>query len=203
VQALGGELTVIPVDDLVLSYMNNVTRTTDFYIGYFQNDLTNGAQAYNEPVYWWKNGCLWRTQSFEAPQVNQKFITPVSNGFTSKTYGLNLEFTSYKDYTNKIVAQPQLFDEVVSLEVGCMVLEQVLNSPRSNSTERMSAEQLGDIYRSLNQTESTTERPYGPGLKARVETEIQKLSNAFFGQPRIETFALAYDVYADRGFRSR
>lgn len=205
VGAIGNELTVVPVDDLVLSYMNLITRTTDFYIGYFQDDLANdeidNPQAYDEPIESWRYGCMWRAEFFEAAPVGTRFAVPLRNGFTSKTYGLNFEFTTYKDYTNKIVAQPQLFDEVVGLQVACMVLEQILNTPRSNDTERMSAEQLGEIDRALNQSGPTVERPYNPGLKARFETEIMKLSNSFFGQPRIETHSLPYDVYADRNTR--
>ena len=207
--AIGGETTFIDIDDLVLSYMSDMSNTTIFYIGYFQEDLitttddvVTEAKAYNEPISWWKYGCLWYAESFEADKSGVKFITPV-RGFTSKTYGLNLEFTSYKDHTNRICAQPQLFDEAVSLQVAVNVCEQILSSTRSNGVERITKEQLGDIYRQLNQVRPTEERPYGPGLSARYTAELDKLRKTFFGQEPIESHTTPYDVYAARYTRRR
>lgn len=198
VTAIGGEVTFVEIDDLVLSYMSDLANTTIFYIGYFQSDLDfliDEAKAYNESVMWWKYGCLWYAQSFEAPEAGVKFDLPV-RAFTSKTYGLNLQFTSYKDHTNRIIAQPQLFDAAVELQIACDVCEQILNSTRSNNIERITKEQLGDIYRELNQEQPTSERPYAPGLKARYEAEIGKLHKSFFGQEPIETHTTPYDVYS-------
>lgn len=199
VKAIGGEETIVPIDDLVLSYLGNQTRTTAFYIGYFQDDLGE-AKAFNEYVrnYW--SGCLWRAEAFSANVANNKPVLPIHQ-FTSDTYGMNLQFTSYKDHTNVIVAQPQIFDEAVSLQVACNVLEMILSTNRSNGIERLSGEKMAEIYRSLNQQQFTEESPVGPGLKARYETEINKIRKSFFGFPKIETHSLPYAVYQDTNLR--
>ena len=195
VTAVGEELTIVPVDDLVLSYMSNKSRSRSFYIGYFQDDL-GAAKAYDESVEVWNQACGWWAETFESGVDGPKFQIPIDP--TSKTYGLNLQFTTYRDFTNRIVAQPQLFDEAVGLQVACNVLELILNSTRSNATERITKEQLGDIFRELNQIESTKEKPYAPGLKARYVGEIYKLQKSFLGQPKVETHSLSYAVYQDR-----
>lgn len=186
------ELTIVDVDDLVLSFMSEKTRTRTFYIGYFQDDLGT-AQAYDEDVLQYFNGCLWH-----AEEVN---ITPENGGISknynadSLTYGLNLQFTSYRDWTTLILASPQQFDEAVGLQHAADIVELLLNNPRSGTTQRLAAEQLGDLYTSLNQAVATDERPYSPGLKARWEKEIKKLQKAFFGQPKIQSHSLPYVVY--------
>jgi hypothetical protein len=195
VAAIGNELTVIDVSDLVLSYMSDKTRSRTFYIGYFQEDI-GAAQAIDEVVLTWNFGCLWRSQTFESTPLDTKFEIPIYP--TSKTYGLNLQFTSSRDMTNRIVANVPLFDQAVSLQMACKVLEMILSSSRSNATERITQELLGDIFRELNQEIATTDKPYAPGLKARYAGEIIKLHKSFYGQPRIETHSLPYAVYADR-----
>jgi hypothetical protein len=185
-------VTIVPVDDLFMSYLGEGTNTTVFYIGYFQENLGE-AKAYTEPVWGWKYGYLWRVDYFESLKKDTKFVTPVT--YTSNTYGLNPQFTSMMDHTNVIIANASMFDEAIGLQVACDTLELITTSTRTNATERVTKEQLGDLYLALNQDQSTSERPYGPGLKARYHKEVSKLNKAFLGQPRIETNTTSYATY--------
>lgn len=196
VTAIGGEVTIVDVSDLVLSYMSDKTRSRTFYIGYFQQDL-GYAQAWDEEVNVYNCGQLWRADTFESePTVDGvKFQTPVT--YSSLNYGLNLQFTSYRDYTNLIVANTPLFDTAIGLQMAAKVLELILTSTRSNSVQRMTNEMLGDIYRDLNTEGPTEQKPYAPGIKARFLGEILKLQKSFFGVPKIESHSLPYAVYQD------
>lgn len=194
VEAVGNEITIVDIDDLVLSYMSNKARSTTFYIGYFQDGLGT-AQAYDEQVSRYNCGCLWRAQTFVGTPSEARFAIPVD--YSPETFGLNLQFTSYKDFTNQIIANVRLFDEAISLQVAVKTLELILSSTRSNATERITKEMLGDIYRELNAEGPTAEKPYMPGIKSRYFGEIKKLQKSFLGQARIETYSLPYAVYED------
>jgi len=195
VNVIGGELTIVPVDDLILSYMSNKSVSRDFYIGYFQSDIGD-AQAYDEPVLVYRRGCMFYFDAFESPVSGTKFVVPPT--YSSKTYGFNPQFTTYRDLTNRIVANAPLFDTAVSLQIACDTIELILNSTRSNATERISKEQMGDLYKDLNLGVPSEGQVFSPGLKYRLENEIKKLHKSFFGQARIESHSLPYEVYQDR-----
>lgn len=199
VKATANEATIVDVSDLVLSYMSGVARTTAFYIGYFQNDIGE-AKAHNEEMEALNAGFIWKAEFVKTGISNGNIILPIED-FTDDTYGLNLQFTTYRDYTNIIVPQPQIFDNAVSLQFACNVLELILSGSRSNKTQRISSEQLGDMFVALNQEMPTDQSPVGPGLKVRYRTEIEKLQKAIFAVPKIETHSLPYAVYSDRDDR--
>lgn len=192
VQAIANEATIIDIDDLILSWAGKYGAISTFYIGYFQEDLGT-AKAINEPVACWKQGLLWDADPVFATTSGVKFDLPCTED--SLTKGLNLEFTSYREHTSSIIANKALFDEAVSLQVACDVIELILSSTRSNGTERMAQEQLADLHSALNQELATNERPYTPGLKVRYAREIEKLQKAFFSNPRIESYSTPYAVY--------
>lgn len=192
VTARANEATIVDIDDLVLSWMGKYGATSTFYIGYFQDDLGT-AKAINEPVSSWMQGLLWDADSMFATSNGVKFNLPYTED--SLTKGLNLEFTSYRDFTSRIIANKALFDEAVSLQVACDAIELILSSTRSNGTERMAQEQLADLHSALNQELATNERPYTPGLKVKYAREIEKLQKAFFGNPKIESYTTPYAVY--------
>lgn len=194
VTATGGEMTYIPIDDLVLGYLTDKTRTSTFYIGYFQDEIGE-AKAYDEENDGYNAGYIWRAESIQSKRNGNKFNTPTDSA--TETWGMNLEFTSYRDMTTEIVANAPSFDEAVSLQMACKVLELILSSTRSNLTERISKELLGDIYRELNQETATQEKPYAPGIKARYKGAILELNKSFFGVPKIESHSLPYAVYAE------
>lgn len=192
VEGRANETTIIDVDDLFLSWLGRYGAANTFYIGYFQADLGD-ARAINEPVSEWMEGLLWEANSFYATASGSKFNLPYTEN--SLTQGLNLVFTSYKDFTTRILFNKSMFDEAVSLQVACDVLELVLSSTRSNSDQRISQQQLADLFLALNQEQPTGDKPYTPGLKVRYAREIEKIQKAFYSNPKIESFSLPYVVY--------
>lgn len=191
VTTVAGDVTAVDLDDLVLNYLADNVLASTFYIGYFQTDL-GAAKAYSQPVESIGAGYTWRASFVSGAIEGDKFKTPTEIGSPS---GLSFEVVTCLDHTSAIKANASLFDEAVSLQVACDVVELILTSTRSNATERISKELLADMFISLNQEQSTEDRPYGPGLKARYQREVQKLIKSFFGKPKIETSSLPYDVY--------
>lgn len=198
VTTVANKEVLVPIGDLSLGYLGSVNRVSTYYIGYFQSDL-EATKAINTGVLYNLRGCLWQVEPFTTAKVGNAIQFPIQgSGFT---YGLNFQLTSHRDHTTRIVMNAPLFDNAVSLQMACSVIELLLSNTRSNITERITKEQMGELYLQLNQEQGTVDRPFGPGLKAKYQREIEKLHKSFFGQPKIETHSLPYEVYSNHGHR--
>jgi hypothetical protein len=188
VTTVANDLTIVDLDDCVLTYLADNNRSGRYYFGYYTNDLA-AAKPYNEMVTGWNRGCLYRYLSVEANATPDPFDIN-HYGSTGNTFGFNLEVTSYRDYTARIIANAPLFDEIQCLQVAADVLELIINSNRSNIDERLSKETAGRIYNDLNLAMSTEEYPYSTGFKSKINRELNKLNKAFFENktPRLTSY---------------
>jgi hypothetical protein len=131
VDAIANQPTVFDIEDLLLSYANY--QSTVFYLGYYQNDL-GSAKAIREQVCW-SPSKAFGAYSFSMPRADVAKFNPAV--FSYDTYGINAELHSFRDYTYKILRSPHLFDEAIGLSMVYYVLEQIISTTRSNSTERI------------------------------------------------------------------
>ncbi len=138
VDAVANQYSLIDIEDLLLSYAE--TQSTVFYLGYYQSDL-NGAKAIREQVCW-NPAKTFAAYSFSMPRTGVSKFNP---SYSADTYGLNAELHSFYDYTYKILRSPHLFDEAIGLSMVYFVLEQIIGSTRSNSTERILKSSFQDI----------------------------------------------------------
>ena len=168
-----------------LSYMASAYKTGVFFLGYFQDDL-GGVQAVDERACWYAGNCYDSTGMaavrIPAPAVDFVRTTPQ---LSSVAYGLNLEFTSGKDYTEVILNNVAAFDKAIGLQMAAMVVEGIVNSVRSNKTERISREVADRLYLDLNQAMPTVEMPYSYGLKKQLDRELMRLHTNFFPKETI------------------
>ncbi|WP_346320773.1 hypothetical protein [Chitinophaga sp. YIM B06452] len=168
-----------------LSYMAAAYKTGVFFLGYFQDDL-GGVQAVDERACWYAGNCYDSTGMAAvrnpAPEVDFVRTTPQ---LSSVAYGLNLEFTSGKDYTEIILNNVAAFDKAIGLQMAAMVVEKIINSVRSNKTERITREIADRLYIDLNQAMPTVEMPYSYGLKKQLDRELMRLHNNFFPKDTI------------------
>jgi hypothetical protein len=144
--------------DLSLHYSTNEYKGGFFYFGYKSGDA---IPLELEPE-WSKTNILGYTPE----------------GETSNTYGLNIEFCSYRDYTKVIENNSHLFDTVIGLQVAATVVELILNSTRSNKTQRISKEAGEVLYNDLNTAFPTNEFPYTTGLRNQLAREIKRLKTS-------------------------
>src|SRR5690606_23456599 len=106
-QVLATDLLSAEDKDLELSYLNGDVKGGTYYLGYYQEELGSvHALDYtpNRHSYHCVNAQAFEaTVNGDATDFDRRQIS-----LTSKTYGLNLDMTVYRDYTEVIVRQPHL-----------------------------------------------------------------------------------------------
>jgi len=186
VTVVAGKETIVNVNDLILSVSAANYKGGDFLIGYFQDDL-GAVKAINYGS--GENNCaaIFGHSGGEAVTTGAATYDNQTTVVTNRDYGLNIELTSVRDFTQIICRNAAQFDEAVGLQMACNVIESIIHSTRSNSTERLSKDNLQALFTELNQDMPVDGAPYSAGFKNRLKREIQKLNKNFFpdNKPRI------------------
>lgn len=179
--------TVVDVDDLILSISKATQKAGVYYIGYFQDDL-GSVKAIYDSAKDYEDTYIFGYTGFEADILTATTYDNQTIVETNKDYGLNLEFTSVRDFTNLIIRNAKQFDRAIGLQVACDVIEQIIMSTRSNATERLNKEFAAQIYNDLNLATINDTQPYSTGLKNQLTSEIQRLNRNLF--PKDQAFIL-------------
>lgn len=177
----------------ILKYVDN-NKGGLFYVGYFQDDL-GAAQAIDEQLNMWDDARLWGAWPFQSPRVaGQLDFNRINPSVVFRTYGMNMELSSYRDYTEVILQNAHLFDEARGLLMAIRVIGQIKNSGRSNQATRMSNEMIKLDY-DVDLAFPTKEAPFAAGLKAQVAREFERINLNFFPKrkPSNVSIAGAYD----------
>lgn len=154
--------TVEPVD-LSLFYSSDKYKGGFFFI-YFESDLL--PVEFDCPDF--NRTKLFRAESFEGDDLNNP-------SFTSRTYGLNMEVCSYRDFTQVIKNNQHVFDTLIGLQMAATAIELIISSTRSNKTERITKEAVSALYTDLNQMFPTPEFPYSTGIRGQISREIKRV----------------------------
>lgn len=174
--------TVVNITDLYLALSSSTYGPGEFYIGYDQNDIVGKAIDY--PPHFNAASIF----GFAGMRCDANTTIDVDSvEVTYKTYGLNFEMTSFRDFTRPIVQNAHLFDEAVGLQMAVDIIEQIIFSSRSNKTERITREVAQALYTDLNQDMPVDDAPYSAGLKNRLKREIQRLNKNFLPKDTITT----------------
>lgn len=191
VSALSGEQTVVNVNK-VLSYSGDGNKSGCYYFGYFQNDL-GSAKAINEIVQnfntMYNFGCVpvELTPGTEPVSVN---VNQVS--FTIKTHGFNIQLSALRDYTQLILGNAYLFDNLIGLQMAADVIEMIQNNTRTNKDQRITAELTKILYSDLNLASPTEESPFSAGLKIKIQNEASRVKREFF--PKNKVTSIIHDT---------
>ena len=196
VDVVAYEDTLVIFSDLVLNYVGAVTRGETFYFGYFQDDL-GSAKAIRRNEDWEDCTNAFAYESISAAKkVGVTDFDRTQISCTDICYGLRLEVSSFRDWTQLIVKKAPLFDEAIGLTMAAMVIEQIIYSLRGNGTERLLK---GGITEASLIQDLTGVAPVsdGPppvmGLKARLDRELKRVKESFIKSPRAQTINLAND----------
>lgn len=188
VSAVANTQTLVTLPDLVLNYVTQNAMGGTFYIGYFQDDIGE-AKAYYESydqrfsdVYFWTFG-----EADKEPgsyNFNRRNIR-----MNNVNYGMNFHISTFRDHTQQIVKKAALFDDVIGLTMASTVVEKIIYSTRSNATERILKEAVGEFgaQMDLNGAAPVSNTGYVPSLKKRISEEYKQLQNAFFPKPKSRT----------------
>jgi hypothetical protein len=178
--------TIVTIDNLIFGYINSNARNRKYYFGYFQNDLGTAKaimeQACLTPsLMYCAEPCTLRV-SGSSPDYTQVAIPALP-------YGLNLELSSFKDHTDKIIKNAFLFDEVIGLQMAAQVVENIMHSNRSNSDERKLKDGIDKlmVYMDLKGTVPISDAPSTTGLSKQIEREMVRLRQTFYPKPKAFT----------------
>lgn len=185
VTVVANEETVVNVTDLIVSHSEPTYKGGEFYIGYFQDDLgTCQALEYEQVQY--KQAMIFSHYGVEFQGLTSVTFDSETLTETAENYGINLEMTSLRDFTQVICRNPYVFDEAVGLQMAIDCVELMINTTRSNMTERLTKDQLSQLYNDLNLATGSDQMPYTAGLKTRLTRELQRLNRNFFPPSKIE-----------------
>jgi hypothetical protein len=182
VSAVANEQTVVNINH-VLSYTGHSNKGGCYYLGYFQDDL-GSAKAYNEVIQefnpMFNFGCvsIELLKSGSGVDINQL-------SFTMKSHGFNIQLSAFRDFTQNIITNNYLFDNMIGLQVAADVIELIQNTRRTNKDERISQELSKQLYSDLNIAQTTEEVPFGVGLKARIQKEAHRVRCEFYQKNKI------------------
>lgn len=179
-----------------------------FYLGYFQNDLPPGVTALDEQLNLWADSKVFGAYPCQSPQVpGQLDFNRINPSVVFRSYGISLEVSSYFDYTEKIITNSSLFDEVRGLTMAQKVLETIRWSYRTNTDNRnaVQAQTLSkDLNQDLNVADPGPDQPFVAGLKRQIQRALGALYMNFFPKPKplsvsvgadYDREAFAYDTF--------
>jgi len=181
VTTIANDETVIDLsaDNWIINSNSAAYKDSYFYLVYFQDDLLT-AQAYDDQTVYFNTALMYCAEGVELNPVTSETFSKDAIGYNYRSYGMLPEISVYRDFTSQIKAQAHIFDEAIGKQLAIKVIEQILGSTRSNTTQRITQEQLNTWMADLNIAKPTEERPFMPGLKSQYEKEIKRLNETFF-----------------------
>lgn len=152
-----------------------------YYLGYFEDDL-GIAQAYRQQVCEDEDGRYFDADPMVAKATGATTFNRNEISETEQPIGLNLEISSFKDYTTAIKRKAAAFDELIGLVLTYNVIENILYSARSNATERFLKDQVMKVGIQLDLTGAApvTDSPQIMGLRQRIDREMQRVKRSFY-----------------------
>lgn len=174
------------VDDLILSRLNNTYKGGVIFFGYFQAEIeAQGAKAVDVYLNWWETFNMIGYQGFEATS-NYEELTFVRNQYFSnyRTYGLNLEISTSRDYTNNVIRNAHAFDRLQDMIAAQKCIELQMNSLRVNGEQRMSRENYEILYNEIEGLKGGEGIPYRQGLKDRIQREVARVMHTFMPEEK-------------------
>lgn len=169
--------------DWAVNYIQENNNGGIWYIGYFDKDLpvVGGiqVQAIDEQLNLWENSLVWGGTPFTSPittgiNFNRRYV-----GTVFYSYGLNVEMSSYSDYTELIVKNPQILDEVRILTYAITVLGIIKNGTRSDNLQRILEDKMTNINLDLNLAKTTNDFPFVSGLKEQLSRSLKTIKDSF------------------------
>lgn len=152
-----------------------------FFIGYFQNDTnTAGIQALDEQLTLWNKSIVFGGTPFEANSIGETDFDRRNPNVNFYSYGLNLEISSYRDYTQVLIENAHLFDEPRGLTMGITVIEAMKNSTRTNTTQVQMQAILQRFEYDLNGSIPDGQgSPYVAGLRKQLQRALESINSVF------------------------
>ena len=154
---------------------------------YVQDDL-GSVKAIREQVEY-PEPCYFCAEPIENDVISGTDFNRQSPSIPGQPSGLNIQASSFRDFTNHILLQPHLFVELLGLVNAYTCIEEVIYSIRSSRNERILKDQVQQvgIQLDLNGAAPISDSPQVMGLKQRIDRETARLKKAFYPRPKSQT----------------
>lgn len=167
--------------DWILGYIT--APGGNYYLGYLNNSLT--AYAYNRVfsranIMTQFNSIVLRPMY--VPGWNLETLFPIQTiQYRAETFGMNLDITTAKDYSNTILQNKDRFAKAIQLSTAVQALALMTSTQRINPEERVIMSALGQKV--------VIDSPASYNLYATLDKEIKGLLS-LFSMKQIETGTL-------------
>lgn len=187
---------VVNIDNLILHYSDDTHKTGTFFFGYYQDEINAQAGTTALDVYLqsFANFNMLGYQYFQASS-DYAAKTFVRSQYQSnyRTFGLNLEISTYNDFTNTIVRNASQFDRLIGMCMVTKCITEVMTSGRTNEGQNISEQQFEMLFRTLEgsiqnpntRTEFAVNIPYRTGLKNKIEREMWRMTQTFMPDDKV------------------
>jgi len=190
-----GEETIIDFGETLI--LNNLVpkayKSGMWYFGYYQEDMVNpelGNNPNNIAIYYpgeYDRFHPCSIMSFASQMTidinNNRNFSRNNVGANNLMYGLNMEVSTFKDGSNRIVQNKSLFDEPIGLVMTAKIMEMCVNSYQSNSIQRsiMGSWTVEKLNVALNGDPGNWQegKPKIPGLYDRIKKSLAQLKGSF------------------------
>lgn len=205
--------------DWVLNYLNSSDNGGNtkgnmggvIFLCYKQSEVhasNPNCFAIDEQMNLWTQGKVLGAFPFQSPESDVYAFARNNPSINFRSYGINIEYSCYRDYTQLVIQNAGLFDEAKGLAMAVYVLDEISNSSRVNGENRMMRANVADLARERDQAFPTREFPFVAGFKARYQKELKQLIDRFSGKPAPSSVNIGdglRDVWADyyQGFDLR
>ena len=180
--------------DWVLNYINSSNNGGNtsgnmggvVFLCYKQSEVAASNPncfAIDEQLNLWTQGKVMGAFPFQSPEDNVTAFVRSNPSINFRSFGMNIEYSCYRDYTQLVIQNPGLFDEAKGLAMAIYVLDEITSSNRANSEQRDNSQNAMDLARERDQAYPSKDMPFVPGLKARLTRELKQLASRFDGKP--------------------
>lgn len=175
VTTLAGDRTTVDLTDWFLNYKTAET----WYIVFFEADLA-GAKPIRECTC--RNSASYFGVIPFYTSTNGTVLNRVDLTYPSEPIGINAHISSFRDFSDNIIKQGYLFDELIGLNMAYAVIEDILYSTNSNNRERILKEQATELGLSLDLKGAApiSESPKIKGLLQRIDAEAERIRKSFY-----------------------
>jgi hypothetical protein len=156
--------------------------------------------AIDEQLNLWTQGKVMGAFPFQSPESDVYAFARNNPSINFRSYGINIEYSCYRDYTQLVIQNPGLFDEARGLAMAIYVIDAIANSTRKNGENNVMRYNVADLIRERDLSFATQDFPFMPGLRARLQKELKQLNARFNGKPVPGSINIGrglQDVWAD------
>lgn len=148
----------------------------NYYIGYFSSDAS-GYQPYKRDYDNANTEHNYFNAEYAVWDETANRISVSSDTAIEEPYGLNIEYTVYKDFTNKLIQNKYMLVEALRLQFAELMVDQILNSTRSSIDERILKEARNIANYNLDGSPSS--------IRVRLEKEVKSIRKALWPEYKI------------------